>query len=154
MSDILKMSTNKDFESIDELRSSLIKLVNDVESRIETNLRTMSNNLSKSKTDKMWDVATKIAVPVIIASLGFLWNLNQRVVIIESTRVSSNDFQKEINAFNLKLNSVMSDLQKGPDWLRDGVVKLNASIDILKDQTSKLSERVVRLEVKIEDTKK
>lgn len=154
MSDILKMSTNKDSESIDELRSSLIKLVNDVESRIETNLRTMSNNLSKSKTDKMWDVATKIAVPVIIASLGFLWNLNQRVVIIESTRISSSDFQKEINAFNLKLNTVMGDLQKGPDWLRDGFVKLNASIDSLKDQTAKLSERVVRLEVKLEDVKK
>ena len=124
-----------------------------LERRLEQKLQDVSASLVKKKSDKFWDLVVKIAVPALVAALGFIWNINQRVVVIEATRFTATDFQREIEALNLKLTSAITDIQKGPDWLRDYLVKLSTSVDNMKDATSKLSERVVKMEVKIDNIK-
>lgn len=133
-----------------EMADKITDQIELLEKRLEQKFQDVSASLVKKKSDKIWDLVTKIAIPALVAALGFIWNINQRVVVIEATRVTAGDFQKEIASLNLKLSSVVSDIQKGPEWLRDYLVKL---VDNMKEATSKLSERVVKMEVKIDNIK-
>lgn len=106
-------------------------------------IREIQRGGDKSKWERVWAFTTQMALPVGIISVGFAWNLHDRVAHIEHTRFTNLDFQKAIGQLTLQMAG-------GPDWLRDSLSKLTASIDLTRDDVGSLKERLIRLETKMD----
>ncbi len=99
----------------------------------------------KTKSEKIWDFLLKAAVPTVVAIGTFVLSLDRRVSFIESTRITSVDFQKTIGVLQLELQKA----SQGPDWLRNEIVSINVKMDLLKENMAKMSERVARVEAEM-----
>lgn len=105
-----------------------------------------AGKVKPSRSDRVWDISTKIAAPVVVAAVIYLFNLAGRVSYIEATRFTALDFQTRMTEIEKKLLAAA----EGPTWLRSELVSINVKMDALKESSARLSERVVRLEAKID----
>lgn len=100
---------------------------------------------TKSKSDRVWDFAVKVSVPLVVMAVVYLFNLANRVSYIEATRFTNLDFQQRIADIEKKLITAA----EGPSWLRQEIVSIGVKMDGLKENIARLSERVVRVESEI-----
>lgn len=100
---------------------------------------------TKTKTDRAWDFAVKVSVPLVVMAVAFLFNLANRVSYIEATRFTNLDFQQRIAEIEKKLITAA----EGPNWLRTEITGIGVKMDGLKENIARLSERVVRVESEI-----
>lgn len=101
-----------------------------------------SQQPEKTKLDRVWDVSTKLAVPLVLALATFLFNLNGRVSYIEATRFTALDHQRQMS----EIEKAISAAAEGPNWMRTEIVSMNVKMDALKQAMSAMSERIVMIE--------
>lgn len=110
--------------------------------KIELRLSELEKRLDKTKIDKFFELATRFALPFIIALGSIAFTLHNRVAYLETTGFNKYEYQKEINEVKMQL-----DRFKDTDpWVRDAFTKMDVKLDALRDGVDKLKERVIRLE--------
>ena len=129
-------------ESIDT--AVLVQRVLQFEEQVSRKL----DEMAPKKADRFWDVVAKLSIVAITALFAFGYRLDGRVSYIENTRFTANDFQQRM----LELDRRITQAAAPPEWLRAELVSVSLKLDGLKEQSAKLSERIVRLESKLETT--
>lgn len=110
--------------------------------KIDIRLSELEKRLDKTKIDKFFELATRFALPFIIALGSVALTLHDRVSYLENTSFSRYDYQKEMNEIKMQINSI-----KGTDpYVRDSFTKVDVKLDALAENLDKLKERVIRLE--------
>ena len=121
-------------------------IVRSIERAVTTCVSSLTRELhtppERSRIDKVWDIASKIAVPVVMGMASFLYALDNRVQHIEDTRMTAAEFTERLH----QLEKVVTSAADGPSWMRNDFIAMAVKIDALKEQIAKLSERVVRIE--------
>ena len=102
---------------------------------------------SDVKTAKAWDIALRIAMPVILLAgggvIGLLLNVDRRVVAIESSRFTKEDgrivveqMQKQFTTIMVELRGLGAAMPKEipPKWFLEKVDHLEDRIQVLEDK--------------------
>lgn len=110
-----------------------------VERSIAEKLKTA---LQPTRSARAWDIATKLAVPIILGVSAFVYRIDGRVAYIEATRFTAADFERRMQELDRRIVAAAN----GPDWLRTEMTALSVKLDLIKEQSNKLSERLVRME--------
>lgn len=105
-----------------------MKVLQQVEAQLEKLL-----DKQFSRSSRVWEVATKICVPLVLLLGGWIWNIDRQVY--------SNNKDVKDNQRALSLLSEKMDAQP-PVWLREIVTDL-------KEQNTDILQRISRLEASI-----
>lgn len=127
--EILPMSQNQN--NIDE---SLIK--------IEIRLSELEKRLDKSRIDKFFELATRFALPLIIAIGSIAFSLHNRVTFLETTGFTKYEYQNDMNEIKMQIGQ----LKNTDPYVRDSFTKMDTKLDALRDNLDKIKERVIKLE--------
>lgn len=121
--------------------------------KIEVRISELERRLDKTKIDKFFELATRFALPLIIAIGAIAFNIHNRVSYIEATRFTNLEYTQGLNEINKvmerELANVKSEIAKSQTtdpWIRDSFVKFDTKLDALKDNLDKVKERVIKLE--------
>jgi len=110
--------------------------------KIEVRLSELEKRLDKTKIDKFFELATRFALPFIIALGSVALTLHNRVAYLETTAFNRYEYQKEMSESRLQMERI-----KDTDhWAREAFTKVDVKLDGLRDSIDKLKERVIRLE--------
>ena len=110
--------------------------------KIELRLTELEKRLDKTKIDKFFELATRFALPFIIALCSVAFTLHNRVAYLETTGFNKYEYQKEINEIKMQLDK----FKDTDPWVRDAFTKMDVKLDGLRDSMDKLKERVIKLE--------
>ena len=110
--------------------------------KIELRLTELEKRLDKTKIDKFFELATRFALPFIIALGSVAFTLHNRVAYLEATGFNKYEYQKEINEIKMQLDK----FKDTDPWVRDAFTKMDVKLDGLRDSMDKLKERVIKLE--------
>ena len=110
--------------------------------KIEIRLSELEKRLDKTKIDKFFELATRFALPFIIALGSVAFTLHNRVAYLEATGFNKYEYQKEINEIKMQLDK----FKDTDPWVRDAFTKMDVKLDGLRDSMDKLKERVIKLE--------
>ena len=122
--------------------SETSKLIDSSLIKIELRLSELEKRLDKTKIDKFFELATRFALPFIIALGSVALTLHNRVAYLETTAFNRYEYQKEMNESKLQLERI-----KDTDhWAREAFTKVDVKLDALRDSVDKLKERVIRIE--------
>ena len=118
------------------------KLIDSSLIKIELRLSELEKRLDKTKIDKFFELATRFALPFIIALGSVALTLHNRVSYLETTAFNRYEYQKEMNEIKMQLERI-----KDTDpWAREAFTKVDVKLDALRDSVDKLKERVIRIE--------
>lgn len=110
--------------------------------RIEVRLSELEKRLDKTKIDKFFELATRFALPFMIALGSVALNLHDRVAYLESTSPNKYEYQRDI----ADIRASISSLKESITFSRDSFVKLDTKMDEACKKLDVLKERVIRLE--------
>jgi hypothetical protein len=110
--------------------------------KIEVRLSELERRLDKTKIDKFFELATRFALPFIIALGSVAPTLHNRVSYLENTAFSRYDYQREMNDLKVQIEK----LKDTDPFTRDAFTKVDVKLDALRDSIDKLKERVIRVE--------
>ena len=110
--------------------------------KIEVRLSELERRLDKTKIDKFFELATRFALPFIIALGSVALTLHNRVSYLENTAFSRYDYQREMNDLKVQIEK----LKDTDPFTRDAFTKVDVKLDALRDSIDKLKERVIRVE--------
>lgn len=110
--------------------------------RIEVRLSELEKRLDKTKIDKFFELATRFALPFMIALGSVALNLHDRVAYLESTSPNKYEYQRDI----ADIRASISSLKESITFSRDSFVKLDTKMDEACKKLDALKERVIRLE--------
>jgi hypothetical protein len=110
--------------------------------KIEVRLSELEKRLDKSKVDKFFELATRFALPLIIAIGSIAFSLHNRVIFLETTGFTKYEYQRDMNDIKMEV----SRLKDTDPYVRDSFVKLDTKLDALRDNLDKFKERVIKLE--------
>ena len=127
--EILPMSQNP--HNIDE---SLVK--------IEIRLSELEKRLDKSRVDKFFELATRFALPLIIAIGSIAFSLHNRVTYLETTGFTKYEYQQDMSEIKMQIGH----LKDTDPYVRDSFTKMDTKLDALRDNLDKIKERVIKLE--------
>ncbi len=80
---------------------------------------------TKTRSDRAWDIATKVAVPLVLVVAAWMVSLQVRVSVIESTRFTGQDGEA-------MRATLLRDFP--PQWMRD-------DLNEIKERLRRLEER-------------
>lgn len=110
--------------------------------RIEVRLSELEKRLDKTKIDKFFELATRFALPFMIALGSVALNLHDRVAYLESTSPNKYEYQRDI----ADIRASISSLKDSITFSRDSFVKLDTKMDDACKKLDVLKERVIKLE--------
>lgn len=110
--------------------------------KIEVRLSELEKRLDKSKVDKFFELATRFALPLIIAIGSIAFSLHNRVTFLETTGFTKYEYQRDMNDIKMEV----SRLKDTDPYIRDSFIKLDTKLDALRDNLDKVKERVIKLE--------
>jgi len=110
--------------------------------RIDIRLSELEKRLDKTKIDKFFELATRFALPFIIALGSIALNLHDRVAYLESTSPNKYEYQRDI----ADIRASISSLKDSITFSRDSFVKLDTKMDEACKKLDVLKERVIKLE--------
>ena len=110
--------------------------------RIEVRLSELEKRLDKTKIDKFFELATRFALPFMIALGSVALNLHDRVAYLESTSPNKYEYQRDI----ADISASISSLKESITFSRDSFVKLDTKMDEACKKLDVLKERVIKLE--------
>jgi septal ring factor EnvC (AmiA/AmiB activator) len=110
--------------------------------RIEARLSELEKRLDKTKIDKFFELATRFALPFMIALGSVALNLHDRVAYLESTSPNKYEYQRDI----ADIRASISSLKESITFSRDSFVKLDTKMDEACKKLDALKERVIKLE--------
>lgn len=110
--------------------------------RIEVRLSELEKRLDKTKIDKFFELATRFALPFMIALGSVALNLHDRVAFLESTSPNKYEYQRDI----ADIRASISSLKESITFSRDSFVKLDTKMDEACKKLDVLKERVIKLE--------
>lgn len=110
--------------------------------KIEVRLSELEKRLDKSKVDKFFELATRFALPLIIAIGSIAFSLHNRVTFLETTGFTKYEYQRDMNDIKMEV----SRLKDTDPYVRDSFIKLDTKLDALRDNLDKVKERVIKLE--------
>lgn len=110
--------------------------------KIEIRLSELEKRLDKSKVDKFFELATRFALPLIIAIGSIAFSLHNRVTFLETTGFTKYEYQRDMNDIKMEV----SRLKDTDPYVRDSFIKLDTKLDALRDNLDKVKERVIKLE--------
>lgn len=110
--------------------------------RIEVRLSELEKRLDKTKIDKFFELATRFALPFMIALGSVALNLHDRVAYLESTSPNKYEYQRDI----ADIRASISSLKESITFSRDSFVKLDTKMDEACKKLDALKERVIKLE--------
>lgn len=110
--------------------------------KIEVRLSELEKRLDKSKVDKFFELATRFALPLIIAIGSIAFSLHNRVIFLETTGFTKYEYQRDMNDIKMEV----SRLKDTDPYVRDSFIKLDTKLDALRDNLDKVKERVIKLE--------
>lgn len=110
--------------------------------RIEVRLSELEKRLDKTKIDKFFELATRFALPFMIALGSVALNLHDRVAYLESTSPNKYEYQRDI----ADIRASISSLKESITFSRDSFVKLDTKMDEACKKLDVLKERVIKLE--------
>ena len=110
--------------------------------RIEVRLSELEKRLDKTKIDKFFELATRFALPFMIALGSIALNLHDRVAYLESTSPNKYEYQRDI----ADIRASISSLKESITFSRDSFVKLDTKMDEACKKLDVLKERVIKLE--------
>ena len=110
--------------------------------RIEVRLSELEKRLDKTKIDKFFELATRFALPFMIALGSIALNLHDRVAYLESTSPNKYEYQRDI----ADIRASISSLKESITFSRDSFVKLDTKMDEACKKLDILKERVIKLE--------
>jgi len=110
--------------------------------KIELRLSELEKRLDKSKIDKFFELATRFALPLIIAIGSIAFTLHNRVTYLETTGFTKYQYQNDMNEIKIQI----SQLKNTDPYVRDQFIKIDTKLDTLVDNIDKLKERVIKLE--------
>ena len=110
--------------------------------RIEVRLSELEKRLDKTKIDKFFELATRFALPFMIALGSVALNLHDRVAYLESTSPNKYEYQRDI----ADIRASISSLKDSITFSRDSFVKLDTKMDEACKKLDVLKERVIKLE--------
>lgn len=110
--------------------------------KIEVRLSELEKRLDKSRVDKFFELATRFALPLIIAIGSIAFSLHNRVTFLETTGFTKYEYQRDMNDIKMEV----SRLKDTDPYVRDSFVKLDTKLDALRDNLDKIKERVIKLE--------
>jgi predicted nuclease with TOPRIM domain len=110
--------------------------------KIEVRLSELEKRLDKSRIDKFFELATRFALPLIIAIGSIAFSLHNRVTYLETTGFSKYEYQSDMNEIKIQI----SHLKETDPYVRDSFTKMDTKLDALRDNLDKIKERVIKLE--------
>jgi hypothetical protein len=110
--------------------------------KIDLRLSELEKRLDKSKIDKFFELATRFALPLIIAIGSIAFTLHNRVTYLETTGFTKYQYQTDISDIKIQI----SQLKTTDPYVRDQFIKIDTKLDTLVDNLDKLKERVIKLE--------
>lgn len=110
--------------------------------RIEVRLSELEKRLDKTKIDKFFELATRFALPFMIALGSVALNLHDRVAYLESTSPNKYEYQRDIADIRANISSLKDSIT----FSRDSFVKLDTKMDEACKKLDVLKERVIKLE--------
>jgi len=110
--------------------------------RIEVRLSELEKRLDKTKIDKFFELATRFALPFMIALGSVALNLHDRVAYLESTSPNKYEYQRDISDIRASISSLKDSIT----FSRDSFVKLDTKMDEACKKLDVLKERVIKLE--------
>jgi hypothetical protein len=110
--------------------------------KIDLRLSELEKRLDKSKIDKFFELATRFALPLIIAIGSIAFTLHNRVTYLETTGFTKYQYQNDMNEIKIQI----SQLKTTDPYVRDQFTKIDTKLDTLVDNIDKLKERVIKLE--------
>jgi len=110
--------------------------------RIDIRLSELEKRLDKTKIDKFFELATRFALPFIIALGSVALNLHDRVAYLESTSPNKYEYQRDISDIRASISSLKDSIT----FSRDSFVKLDTKMDEACKKLDVLKERVIKLE--------
>jgi len=110
--------------------------------KIDLRLSELEKRLDKSKMDKFFELATRFALPLIIAIGSIAFTLHNRVTYLETTGFTKYQYQNDMNEIKIQI----SQLKNTDPYVRDQFIKIDTKLDTLVDNIDKLKERVIKLE--------
>jgi hypothetical protein len=110
--------------------------------KIDLRLSELEKRLDKSKIDKFFELATRFALPLIIAIGSIAFTLHNRVTYLETTGFTKYQYQNDISDIKIQI----SQLKTTDPYVRDQFIKIDTKLDTLVDNLDKLKERVIKLE--------
>jgi len=118
------------------------KLIDSSLIKIELRLSELEKRLDKTKVDKFFELATRFALPFMIALGSVALNLHDRVAYLESTSPNKYEYQRDI----ADIRASISSLKESIIFSRDSFVKLDTKMDEACKKLDVLKERVIKLE--------
>lgn len=119
--------------------------------RIVEDLRAEVNVMQKSPLDKAFDIAIKVAIPVVIGIVGWVYAIESetdriasRIEVVEQTRFTDKDGNRLLETLHNEIRT-----NYPPRWLSDAVVRIEAATQANAARFIELSERIIRLESSI-----
>jgi predicted nuclease with TOPRIM domain len=110
--------------------------------KIEVRLSELEKRLDKTRIDKFFELATRFALPLIIAIGSVALSLHDRVNYLEATGFTKYDYQRDMSDVKMQIEKM-----KGTDpFVRDSFTKLDTKLDALRDNLDNVKERVIKLE--------
>ncbi len=110
--------------------------------KIEVRLSELEKRLDKSRIDKFFELATRFALPLIIAIGSIAFSLHNRVTYLETTGFSKYEYQNDMAEIKMQIGQ----LKNTDPYVRDSFTKLDTKLDALRDNLDKIKERVIKLE--------
>jgi DNA-binding GntR family transcriptional regulator len=110
--------------------------------KIEVRLSELEKRLDKSRIDKFFELATRFALPLIIAIGSIAFSLHNRVTYLETTGFSKYEYQNDMAEIKMQIGQ----LKNTDPYVRDSFTKMDTKLDALRDNLDKIKERVIKLE--------
>lgn len=110
--------------------------------KIEIRLSELEKRLDKSRIDKFFELATRFALPLIIAIGSIAFSLHNRVTFLETTGFTKYEYQNDMNEIKMQIGQ----LKNTDPYVRDSFTKMDTKLDALRDNLDKIKERVIKLE--------
>ena len=109
--------------------------------RIDIRLSELEKRLDKTKIDKFFELATRFALPFIIALGSIALNLHDRVSYLESNSPNKYEYQKDIS----EIRASIASLRDSNLFIRDSFIKIDTKLDEAAKKLDALKDRVIKL---------
>lgn len=96
----------------------------------------------RNAVERVVDIALKVLLVIAPAVGGVIYGHANRITTLEESTVRAKEFQAQM----AKVNEQIMHAQNGPQWLRESLAAVNAKLDVQRDMTSQLAERLARVE--------
>lgn len=110
--------------------------------QINARLTDLEKRSEKTKVDKFFDGAFKVALPVIITIGSFVFSLHDRISYLEQNSPNKYEYQQNI----LEIKNELRALKDSNQWVRDAFTRIDTKLDTVNHSLENIRERVIKLE--------